>query len=344
MSRVLSGRIDLPDAWNASPCGYEWFLSFTRNDDVSSFVSLSLNIEVGLVFLVPPVHGYVVCARQRHSPRGLHHPREFLERVKGVSHPRGVNDPPIFTLVRGHTGVVAFIEQRCPMHGFGVLQGPLAFVLHDSLWNSQADVSSDPAVVPSVFVSRVLAVAVQCNNLVPQESGCLTSGMGSHGLFFRQSERAFFTQERSEWCFDLFCLFLRSDERQSEVVSVAAVASPAGVRVVRFDRGKALRLLFVCAGSLPLPFLATVAGLSLEPFLCSVRFPSFSSGLVGDQRGFHTPVQSVEQDSGKHGTQDGTLRNPAERSVPLPFLQISRIQKLFDETEKSSVLDMLRQC
>src|SRR3954452_13061544 len=106
---------------------------------------------------------------------------------------------------------------------------------------------------------------------------------------------------------------------------------------MRFDRGKVLRLLSVFAGSLHLPFLATVASLYLEPFICSVGFPSFSSGILGDQRGFHKPVQFVEQDIGKHGTQDGTLRNPAERSVQLPFLQISCIQKLFDETEKSSV-------
>ena len=66
--------------------------------------------------------------------------------------------------------------------------------------------------------------------------------------------------------------------------------------------------------------------------------------MLGDKRGFHKPVKFVEQDIGEHGAQDGTLGHSAERSVQLPFLQISRIQKLFYETEKSSILDMLSQC
>ncbi len=87
-----------------------------------------------------------------------------------------------------------------------------------------------------------------------------------------------------------------------------------------------MRLLSVFASSLPLPFLAQTAGLYLEPFVGFVGFPSFSSGIAGDECCFHKSVEFAEQDIGQNGTQDRALRNSAERFIQFPLFQVACLQ------------------
>ncbi len=65
LGRVLYGRVDIPYEWNASPCGYQRFLSLTRDGDLESLVHLPLNIQIGLVLSVDFGHRYLVFACQR---------------------------------------------------------------------------------------------------------------------------------------------------------------------------------------------------------------------------------------------------------------------------------------
>ena len=46
----------------------------------------------------------------------FHRPFELLERVKVKSHAVVIDHPPIFKLIRGQNGVVAFIEQLCSVN------------------------------------------------------------------------------------------------------------------------------------------------------------------------------------------------------------------------------------
>src|SRR5258708_16023477 len=110
------------------------------------------------------------------------------------------------------------------MNGSVLLQVSLALLLHDGLWDTQADVSVDPTAFPPIFIAILLAVTLQRGDLVSQEFGRLTSCMGDHGLFLRQIEFEFFAQECSEVLFDLFCLFLWSDECQRKIVGIPAIA------------------------------------------------------------------------------------------------------------------------
>ena len=224
LGRVLYGRVDLPYEWDASPCSYQRFLSLTRDGDLQSFVAFPLDIQVGLVLLVDLGHRYLVFPCQRLCQRDFHHPFELVKRVKVVSHPVVVDDPPIFKLIRCNDGVVTLVEQLCSMHGSVLLQVALAFLLHDGWWHTQADVSIDPSVFPPVFIAIVLAVALQGGDLVSQEFGRLTPCVGNQGLFLRQIELECFKQECSELLLDLFCLFLWADECQGKIVGVPAIA------------------------------------------------------------------------------------------------------------------------
>ncbi len=160
LRQVLYGRVDIPDEWNASPCGYQRFLSLTRDDDLQSLVRLSLNIQIGLVLSIDFGHRYLVFACQGLCQRDFHPPFEGVECVKVVSHPVVIDHPSIFQLIRCHDGVVTLIEQLCSMHGSVLVQVSLAFLLHDGWWHTQADVSVDPSVFPPVFIAVVLPVAL----------------------------------------------------------------------------------------------------------------------------------------------------------------------------------------
>ena len=105
--------------------------------------------------------------------------------MKVVGHPVVIDDPPIFKLIRCDDGVVTLIEQLRSMNGPVSPQVSLAFFLHDGLWNTETDISVNPAVPPSIFVAILLAVALQDGNLVSQEFGCLTPCVGNQGLFLR---------------------------------------------------------------------------------------------------------------------------------------------------------------
>src|SRR5205823_9794356 len=115
---------------------------------------------------------------QRLCQRHFHHPFEFLERVKIVSQPVVVDDPPIFKLIRCNNGVVTLIEQLCSMDGLVSPHVSLALFLHYRLWNTETDIPIDPAVSSPVFVAVLLTVTLESGHLVSQECGRLTPCVG----------------------------------------------------------------------------------------------------------------------------------------------------------------------
>ena len=90
----------------------------------------------------------------------LHHPFEFLERTKVVSHAIVVDDPPIFKLIRGEDGVVALVEQFRPVNGLPLSPVSFAFLPDHLLWNFEADISIDAPASLSVAIEGVFGIAL----------------------------------------------------------------------------------------------------------------------------------------------------------------------------------------
>src|SRR5437667_24044 len=73
--------------------------------------------------------------------------------------------------------------------------------------------------------------------------------------------------------------------------------------------------------------------------------PLFPSRVVlWHELGFYKPVEFIQQDIGKHRTQNGALWNATERLVERPMVHVPCIQELFHESEEPSVLDVFGQC
>ena len=75
-----------------------------------------------------------------------------------------------------------------------------------------------------------------------------------------------------------------------------------------------------------------------------IRFSSASLVVLWQEFGFYKSVEFAEQDIGKHGTQDGALRDAAQRFVECPVFQVPSIEQFLDEAEKSSVLNRFSEC
>src|SRR2546426_4938386 len=68
-----------------------------------------------------------------------------------------------------------------------------------------------------------------------------------------------------------------------------------------------------------------------------------SSRILRDQVGFHKFVQFVQVDIAEYRTNDPTLGDPRERRKRTPFLQISSLKQLVDETQKPWIVDLFSQ-
>src|SRR5207237_9088644 len=68
-----------------------------------------------------------------------------------------------------------------------------------------------------------------------------------------------------------------------------------------------------------------------------------SSRILRDQVGFHKFVQFVQVDIAEYRADDPTLGDPRERRKRTPFLQISSLKQLFDETQKPWIVDLFSQ-
>src|SRR6266567_1171541 len=62
---VLNGCGDIPGEGDASPSGYQWFLSLSRDRDLESLVFFPIDIQFRSIFFVYFANGHLVFKRQR---------------------------------------------------------------------------------------------------------------------------------------------------------------------------------------------------------------------------------------------------------------------------------------
>src|SRR6266568_627211 len=62
---VLNGCGDIPGEGDASPGGYQWFLSLSRDRDLESLVFFPIDIQFRSIFFVYFANGHLVFNRQR---------------------------------------------------------------------------------------------------------------------------------------------------------------------------------------------------------------------------------------------------------------------------------------
>ncbi len=86
--------------------------------------------------------------------------------MKIKSHAVVVTDPPIFKLIRGEDGVVALVEQFCPVNGFPVSHVSLAFFFDDLLRNFEADISIDAPASVSVPIEGLFGIALAYGDFI----------------------------------------------------------------------------------------------------------------------------------------------------------------------------------
>ncbi len=83
------------------------------------------------------------------------------------SHAVVVNDPPIFQLLRGENGVVALVEQFCPVNGLPFSPVSFAFFFDDLLRNFEADISIDAPASVSVAIEGLFGIALARGDFIP---------------------------------------------------------------------------------------------------------------------------------------------------------------------------------
>ena len=83
--------------------------------------------------------------------------------------------------------------------------------------------------------------------------------------------------------------------------------------------------------------------LPVEFHILLIELSLRSSRILWDEHGFDKGVQFIEQDIAEYRTDNGALRYATERPIEFPVLEISRIEQLFHEVEKASIVDFLAQ-
>ena len=83
--------------------------------------------------------------------------------------------------------------------------------------------------------------------------------------------------------------------------------------------------------------------LPVEFHILLVELSLLSPRVLWDEHGFDIGVQLVEQDIAEDRTCNRALWHATERPIEFPVLQISRIEQLFHEVEKASVVNVLTQ-
>ena len=78
-------------------------------------------------------------------------------------------------------------------------------------------------------------------------------------------------------------------------------------------------------------------------FVDRIFSSSLPSAVAGNEHGFDILIEFVEQDVGKHGGDDRTLRDSAQCPIELPVLQISGIKQMFHQPNEASIMDFLFQ-
>jgi len=109
---VLNGCPNVPSQCDPSPCGYQWLLSLTHDDDLKYLEALPFYGYLCLVLLVHLSHGGFVFERQRLCQRLLHYSLQLVEGMQVVSQAVIFDEPPIFLLVGGDDGKITFISNR----------------------------------------------------------------------------------------------------------------------------------------------------------------------------------------------------------------------------------------
>ena len=139
-------------------------------------------------------------------------------------------------------------------------------------------------------------------------------------------------QVGSQEDFDLFCFRFRPAETKKDVVCIAHIGqSPVG-GIIRISSGVVLHQTFGRLCLLVLSPFSFPFGLCLKSCIDRVVLPHCSLCVVGAQIGFYKVVELIQVDIGEQRTQDPSLWRAALGAMIAPFLSISSLKQMVDQT------------
>src|SRR5438132_7420645 len=94
---------------------------------------------------------------------------------------------------------------------------------------------------------------------------------------------------------------------------------------------------------LVLPLFACCTDLPADASVGRVVLSFATLGVVWDEMGFDEVVELVQVDSAEDRRKNASLGCTTQRCVVAPFLQISRLEQVFDEAQETLIVDFLGQ-
>ena len=147
----------------------------------------------------------------------------------------------------------------------------------------------------------------------------------------------------SQVLLDLLRFDARPKKSNEHIVRRANVSEAAVGGIIGIDRCNVLGLPQQSFGLLILPLSSCPAESLLDTSVGWVFLANLTSRVLRDQVGFHLGVKLVQVDSAESWRNRSALGNPRESWEGAPFLQISSLKQMVDETQEAWIVNFLSQ-
>jgi hypothetical protein len=229
----------LPTQFDApKPC-YQWLLVLTAfDDDLQHLLAAMTCGHGGLVLPADLTDGRSKLVRQRLDQRKTHDPAESPQAVDVESQQVVLHEAPIFRLVLGDDTEVGIMPPSGQVDRLAATLVEGTFLANDLHGDLQSRCAIDAALTAVVM----LAIGVQGDDLIAEESCRFRAGMGDQRLVLREFKLESALQELLQMLFDLLGFCPWTTETEQEVIRIPDVPKAAEVRVVGVTGGHALSL------------------------------------------------------------------------------------------------------